>query len=888
MVVMSNIIHISDLKKDVLNNPLENVNYLNILGLLPTLRTEIKKRIRDLLNQNHKSLEKTSLNSNNWLTDEENLKQAKQELIKELFELSYLTGTKASIKLVIDDCFTNILIIDILIKILWQYYGDFVTESYIDFSKQYDQDKFKINNNSLVIFWWSLSDTYTIDSSYYNSDFAELIKLASDDCDPNFLNIKFIWVCFWQQYMANLLWINNKHTSSIIATYKWKAQFWPSNCSIANYNYVNRVYQKALAWITNYWKNKQFSTFFTRTGYVDFDLLKTWYDLWIVPLITDDITWSIVGWWSKNWNILWVQFHPEISFLDYSSYVKENIEKILPKLEWYSDIELLYKNFNFWVGFNEIISKDVWEYFYTYAILAYVKSIKERYIETYPSSNTWVNKAKSILSYQEALGKITKVSRQRIDTILSISNPSFQDKTERLTFLKKIDESWRLLLNHKLDWKVNRGLKEVSKVLGFKNLWDILENHLIFLANKEGGKRVYFFRDWWAWDGSLLKDLYDKYKWKDIVFYWVGDYIYFDLYPSLKRKSQEVWIPEEVLILFFEDFLVNYSNFSEGNIYQKVSKALTQTELNKIHKIHNSSITSSETVMFSWEQEHDISPDSIRYIKENKHTLEELKTFVINNFYDLFEGFFERIYVSKFNDFKINDNKVSKVDFQVAIRSTSHVDSWEYKKIIIDFFTKNANPWAIYIDNWVQRSYTRVPRIPELLETSRFLQNVKINLIYDRNTNYFTSAIIQKEPFCDDSFFLEHLNPGYIIVPIEEAFKNSFFRLEYFIRNFILINFKNFHVFYNFEPEILTLLKKIIISLKNKDIIFIKNQILELINFIAKNYKYANMNYDNISLEELEKYSINNETIDSILSENVYLPDWMNLEAFRYLENPKN
>jgi hypothetical protein len=40
--------------------------------------------------------------------------------------------------------------------------------------------------------------------------------------------------------------------------------------------------------------------------------------------------------------------------------------------------------------------------------------------------------------------------------LLSFSNPSINDSQERLSLLKKIDESGRLLLNSRLDWKVNR------------------------------------------------------------------------------------------------------------------------------------------------------------------------------------------------------------------------------------------------------------------------------------------------------------------------------------------------------------------------------------------------------------------------------------------------
>lgn len=865
---------------ELLNNPLENTNYLNILGLLPTLGTEIKKRVLDLLNQKYNHLEKIQLHPNK-LTPLFALENAKKQLIENLFELEELTWESKNITIFWDDCFTNTLLISTIYKILWDTYAErFVKLRTLDFSKPCNENTFKVHQNSLVIFWGSLNDTYNIDHSYYEWYLAELIKMLWDDFDPLWLNNRVIWVCFWQQYIANLLGITNEHRSSVIATYRGLAQFWPSNCSLQNYKHVSRLHQELLFWVSNFWKNNDFSTFFTRTWYVDFDLLRTGDTNQVVPLIQDDITGSIVGWGTKNGNILWVQFHPEISFFDNRDFLKNNIESVLPYLQQYKNHEKLIGNFNFESGFKGIVQSDISEHFYTYAILAYIKSIKERYINLYVNG-TALSRWKNTLKYQAALFELTKVVRQKIDAILAISNPDLNDTKERLTFLKKIDESGRLLLNSRLDWKVNRWLEEVSKVLGFDNLWKLLDKQITFLKDNTPEKEVYFFRDWGAGDGSLLKDLYSKYKWKNILFYWVGDYIYFDIYPSLKAKWNELWIPEEVIILFFEEFLEHYGKFDEGNIYQKVTQAIEATRLEKVHKIHKSSITGTDTAMFSWEWSYDLSDESIHFIENKYDTIEELKWYIIKNFYLLFEWYFERIYVSKFNDFNLEVSPISRVDLQVSIRATSHVDSREYMKVLMDYIEKSANPWSIYIDNGVHRSYTGVPRIFEIREVLNFVNHTNIQLIYDENTNYFTSAIIQKAPFHHQEFFSSELKPWYKIVSLEEACNSTFFRLEYFIRNFIVRNFKNYDVFWNFNKEIIQSLIDVIQLIKTNELFKVKEVILNLINYIATNYKNDNIDYDLIDMSVLEKYSVWGESLDQIISNGVYIPSWMNLDAKR-------
>ena len=80
----------------------------------------------------------------------------------------------------------------------------------------------------------------------------------------------------------------------------------------------------------------------------------------------------------------------------------------------------------------------------------------------------------------------------------------------------------------------------------------------------------------------------------------------------------------------------------------------------------------------------------MEYLENNPHILGYLRMSVVEHFYSLFEGFFERIYVASFRDFNPPDKRLTAVAAQWAIRSTSHVDSAEYTRILIDYIRTNT------------------------------------------------------------------------------------------------------------------------------------------------------------------------------------------------------
>lgn len=57
-----------------------------------------------------------------------------------------------------------------------------------------------------------------------------------------------------------------------------------------------------------------------------------------------------------------------------------------------------------------------------------------------------------------------------------------------------------------------------------------MTNDIVSHMNAKGDGGPYIFRDWGAGNGTLLKELHENLPDKNIIFYGVGDAIYFDLY----------------------------------------------------------------------------------------------------------------------------------------------------------------------------------------------------------------------------------------------------------------------------------------------------------------------------------------------------------------------
>ena len=390
-------------------------------------------------------------------------------------------------------------------------------------------------------------------------------------------------------------------------------------------------------------------------------------------------------------------------------------------------------------------------------------------------------------------------------------------------------------------------------------------------------------RDLGAGDGSTLKELYERLSKQDIIFYGVGDYIYFDLFTALKNSKYKDEIEQEILILFVEKVVKEFRSQKGVSTISKIRKALKMATFSKNDTIRNSSMTNNKTLMFSSEHEHSLSQEIQDHFEVHLEKLEELKKFVDENIYSLFSNFIQKIYVSQFNDLRIKDKVISKIDFQYSIRSTSHVSGREYMNIISEYIYNSAKPGSIFIDNGVHESYTSIPRLKELYEVHEEMVGVNFQLIYDKKTNYFCSVIITANAEFSEKFWKPYLKDDFLIVPLKEAYKATFFQLEYFLRNFIISNFKNNIVFWNFNTQIIDTLKSIMEKLKEENTQAIPQIILDLINHIANDdeFKKKGVAYNSINMSILENYTLNGESLSTILGRKVYTPEWMNVDAKR-------
>lgn len=476
----------------------------------------------------------------------------------------------------------------------------------------------------------------------------------------------------------------------------------------------------------------------------------------------------------------------------------------------------------------------------------------------------------------------------------------FQD-IDRENMLEKLDFSRKLLLNSRFDWKVNRGIQESSDILGFKDLSNLLGD-IISLMATEGNQGPYIFRDWGAGNGTLLKELYESLPRRDIVFYGVGDTIYFDLYQGLRKfHSQYPDIPEEILVLFTQKVIEKYNSGElnaaihtyrigkknaprRGFLYSKIYNILQDVELHSDDSIFYSSMFSVGTTMFPGENIKTLSEEGKQYVSSNPERIHFLKKQITKQFYDFFEGFFERIYIADFSDFSLSDPELLRTDIQIAVRSTSHVDNQEYLKILTEYVLYYSRRGSILFENGIHRSYSSVPRVAELNSiVQNFPQeNVSIHLVYDTASNYFCTAIIRKDSDIPLSFFESYLSEGKVLVPIQEAAESTFFKFEAFLRNFLVSSFRDFDIFFHFNKDIVRLLHESIVWIENKQTDMILDEIVHLVNAIVLHYKGQDKNYDLIDTDTLLHFQgANGENIRDILNEKVILHDWFNRKGIR-------
>ncbi len=120
-----------------------------------------------------------------------------------------------------------------------------------------------------------------------------------------------------------------------------------------------------------------------------------------------------------------------------------------------------------------------------------------------------------------------------------------------------------------------------------------------------------------------------------------------------------------------------------------------------------------------------------------------------------------------------------------------------------------------------------------------------------------------------------------MLVWLKDAYRSTYFKLEYFIRNFIISNFKNRNVFWTYNKIIIEVLKNILVKLNEWDKKAVPEMILELINHIATNFNYWWVKYNTINMEVLNAYNLDWDRIYDIISKDIFTPSWLNINAKR-------
>lgn len=244
-----------------------------------------------------------------------------------------------------------------------------------------------------------------------------------------------------------------------------------------------------------------------------------------------------------------------------------------------------------------------------------------------------------------------------------------------------------------------------------------------------------------------------------------------------------------------------------------------------------------------------------------------------------------------------------KEDLRVSIRGTSHLDAGDLSTVLDRFATKEAAPGGVFVDNGVHRSYTSVPRLREYLDLqSRYPDSVRVTMAYDRDTNYFCSAIVEKAPFHDGEFFEEILLPerqgqkgmtSHRIIPvgIAEAESHPFFRFERYFRDFLVSNFRSYEIFWFFNADIVSFLGDAVHLLAHGETQKIRTRFVSLVEKFCLELNERAMGdmssepdilYVPITDDDLSAWtSKEGDTIEEVLKTPYFPTDWFNPDGKR-------
>ncbi len=720
---------------------------------------------------------------------------------------------------------------------------------------------------------------------HYETKLAQVIREVTSDYSETDENIRIISVCFWHQFSGNIISEANRDSSNLWVTKRWILHMWLTPYKIPKDSFRHPTYDKMLSCLTNQWENESISVISTRGSEFNHDLLWSNVSEIILPLAIDQINSKIGIMWVKNGKFISIQWHPEFPITQYEKEYLEWVENIITQAKntsyMYLSIQEMMENFGFdEKNIQKYVQREVNTAFYVPVILEFLKSIT---LQLEKKDTQYQSQTPEKIEYSQAIKNLRQQTKQRVNALIEDQDKTFNSRESRQNFLKSLDHSGRLRLNKKLDWKVDRWIDEWSRILWIKNLWNFIKEVRMYHNSKDIHTPFYTL-DIWAWDGSMIAELHKELSGYDVIEYWVGDFVYVDLYHILKKDDRLQNIPNKVKIIFVNKVLANLAkwwNLDHLSVLNQLKFWIEKLEFSQKDKLSHGSMFSEETHMFPWEELVELWEEWIQYIQQHSSNIDTLCEYISKHFYDMWNGFTDRIYVSTFYDLEnLLSWEIRHPDFQYAIRSTSHVDGKEYAKIMFDAIQWRMQKYWVYLDNWVHRSYTSIPRIPELYKVRRKFSpgEVKMTLLFDYDTNYFTSVLIQKAPFLDEKIIKKNISDKIVLIDIEEAYQSTFFQIEYFLRNFIVINFKDKNIFWDFNKPIVESIHAIIkILSQDWDIHKISWIIVELINKMKSSLSGSFW----VNISTFQNFEVDGKTFWDI-TKNLYHPDWINPNGKRF------
>lgn len=833
--------------------------------IYPTLGWEIENILRKKGIQNDKEFCIWDFSTNNSF-DLKNFKNDKKSLIEILDKLSEILWNKKPIIFLSDWCFTNDLFVRELWEILEDDYSKYVEEvniSYEDVSKNHHISNY-LYENSILILGWSLVNLDNVPKEFYDSELVTFIK----DVHNNKINSKLIWICWWHQLISHIIWLDEILSEKIITTYIWEAQFWVMPSKLAtSINNIPFAYRWAINAITNNWKNSIALGVLTRIWHIDLDFLLSYrlQSQSLFPILVDPLTNSLRICWSRNSQYFWVQDHFEINPAIDSDILYKNTYNLLENLVniYWTKVEKILSNIEKQCDFQN----KLWQPLYSSILLSFANSIvaKDRY-----KKNNIKEKNKDYWR---------KISNKELESIISKEN-FWEKPVSEWDFLEKLDKEGILRLLTYLDWSISRWIDEVSNILWF-DLLKFIWIHMQHLKNNKINTWSYVFRDLWAGRWRLIDDINEKIDSKkelDTIEYWISDYAYFNIYECLSSLNEFKDIPRNILKIFVEELIIYYKKLNTWNEKEKILKSLEEIKL-KAKSFKICSMFSDSTTYRYNNQEEELTKEDIDFINKQIDRIDDLKKYIKNNFYDLIKWNYKKMIFSDFNSLYINDKAIKKIDWQIALRTTSHVDSKKIRALLKDHIDFFAKPGSFFIDNWIVRSDSWVPRIQEHIDTEDSNSNIKTIFNYDINTGYITFANVTMFPFIPKEEIQSCCHDWHILLSTSQIRDWSFFKIERFFRELIIFTFKNLQFTHEKNKYIVECLKEISSEMNSKTPEEIKEIIIEKINNLIEivNKEY-NKKYKKMNIEIFEQYLeyVGDDIIDFFKKWKINIPEWFN------------